>query len=121
MVMMTTNILMVGAGGFFGAVCRYLMTLPFKPAEGTFPTATFIVNISGCLALGLISGRLSAPQHLLFGTGFLGAYTTFSAFSMETYALFSQGRLTLGILYAGLSVLVGLLAASLGFHLSKFY
>jgi len=112
--------LWVGAGGFAGAVARYLlggwMTSWLGPG---FPYATFVINVTGSFVLGLLLGMLeghvvSPIVPLSMAVGFLGAYTTFSTFSYETLRLLEDGSFLLaGVNVVG-SVLVGLFSAMLG-------
>ncbi len=108
------NILIVGIGGLMGTIIRYLIGLSFKNA-GTFPWATLLINVTGSFLLGLLVARVSHPQYLLWCIGFLGAFTTFSTFSVETMQMLSEGRYLPGMLYVLLSVLLGVGAAALGF------
>jgi fluoride exporter len=79
-----------------------------------------VVNLTGCLVIGLVLGwaesrdTLSREARLLIVTGFLGSYTTFSAFGWETYDLFRTDELVRAISYAVLSVVLGVLAVWLG-------
>ena len=92
------NFLLVMAGGSLGAASRYGISLLAVKMWGTrFPWGTLIVNLAGCFLIGLLFGlsdrmRLLTPEmRLLLITGFLGALTTFSAFSMETVAAGQAG------------------------------
>jgi CrcB protein len=86
----------------------------------TWPWATFIVNVSGCFALGLIATHLrerppEAPHwHPLLGTGFCGAYTTFSTMQLELVRMIDHDRFALASAYALASVLAGYLAILAG-------
>lgn len=92
------QVLLVGLGGFCGAVARYgigrLMT------SGTFPYATLTVNVVGSLFIGLLATAFATrsletePFRLFLIVGFLGAFTTFSAFSLETLQLLNSGAWT---------------------------
>lgn len=100
--------LCVGAGGFVGAVLRYLASLVLP--ESAFPVATFAVNVLGSFAIGLIVGAVDArpgmlsPNAVLFlKTGVCGGFTTFSTFSLETLGLFERGAWLLGGVYAAAS------------------
>jgi CrcB protein len=92
------NWLLVGAGGFAGSVARhYLGGLVLHRAGATrFPLATLTVNVLGCLVIGFLAGiaersqLLSPGVRLLLFTGFLGGFTTFSAFGYESYFLARQ-------------------------------
>ncbi len=117
----------VGAGSFIGGVLRYLtaqfVQSKFLPA---FPFGTLAVNAVGCFAIGLIFGLnekmiLSAEWRLFLATGVCGGFTTFSAFSGETFALLREGQLGYALIYITLSVAAGLLATFVGFSLVKFF
>ena len=87
--------------------------------SGGFPWGTFAVNISGCLALGLLTGLglhhgLDGTAQTVIGTGGLGAYTTFSTFTFETVRLAEEGAVDLAFRNAAASLLLGLAAASVG-------
>ena len=122
---MLKSILLVGAGGFAGSVLRYLIS-EFSALKwgAAFPYGTFIVNIAGCLIIGLIYGLgvkqiASTEMRLLLATGFCGGFTTFSSFSFEFLVLLREGHTTLAFLYAGGSMAVGLTAVWLGVLITK--
>lgn len=119
-----TNILLVGFGGFFGSVARYLFggwALQLT-AQDRFPAGTFAVNVVGCLVIGVLAGlaerfEIFGPETRLFlFTGVLGGFTTFSAFGLETIHLLRRGDPWVAAAYVGLSVALGLLAVWLGFR-----
>lgn len=113
------NCLAVGAGGFLGAVLRYLIGLiPLEMRSG-FPAKTFAINVAGCFAIGLIAGfaeksSIDPRLLLLLKVGVCGGFTTFSSFALETQGLISDGNTVTGVLYASLSLVVGTLAVLLG-------
>ncbi len=114
-------ILIAGAGGFLGTVSRFLASRYFQTLFlSAFPYGTFIVNITGCLLIGIIygisqKGNILSPGWILFLTVcFCGGFTTFSAFAGENIALLRDGNFFHFALYAGLSVFLGLLATFLG-------
>lgn len=100
------NILLVMLGGSLGALCRYGVSLLAARWFGAgFPWGTLIVNLSGCLLIGLIFGMTERgtthpAERLFFVTGFLGALTTFSTYALET-AQAAPGSITL----AGINIL----------------
>jgi len=108
------NYLFVMAGAFFGAMARYGISLWFGELE--FPMATMTVNIIGCFLLGFLLTLVSISRHdrqvwaLTFGTGFLGAFTTFSTFALDVLLLALPGAL----LYIGASLAVGIIFAGAG-------
>ncbi|ADC69227.1 CrcB protein [Methanocaldococcus sp. FS406-22] len=94
---MIRELLLIGVGGFFGAIFRYLIS-GIVPVKFGIPTGTLIVNLIGSFILGfLLYCSLFAPipteYKLLIGTGFCGALTTFSTFSYETFVLVDEGLL----------------------------
>lgn len=119
-------ILIVGAGGFIGSVCRYLLSIFVQQkAASEFPFGTLSVNIIGCLLIGIMFGvaqrmQMSGEWRLLLITGVLGGFTTFSAFSIETINLFKGGNLSYVFIYILSSVIVGLAATLAGAWLSGF-
>lgn len=108
--------------GALGAGARYLMVeWVTRWLREPAPIATLIINVSGAFALGVATTALAAPSslvaRLLIGVGFLGGYTTFSALSFETLALGRRGERGIAWLYAGVSLIGGMLAAALGLAL----
>jgi fluoride exporter len=113
--------LLIGLGGFLGANARYLVGSWFAERYGaSFPYGTLVINVSGSFVIGffsvLVTEHVIDHPHwrLFFVTGFLGAYTTFSTFSFETFALLQQRAHLLALANMGGSVILGLLAAVLG-------
>ena len=112
--------MVVGAGGFIVAVCRYLIGLiPLK--EGcVFPIKTFIINIVGSLIIGIIatlaikSNSLNPRVILFLKVGICGGFTTFSSFALETSDLMKNGNTVIALLYAILSMVVGVAAVFAG-------
>ncbi|MBX6395362.1 MAG: CrcB family protein [Alicyclobacillaceae bacterium] len=102
-------------GGALGSLCRYVFS-SWQPAAG-WPWATFLINLSGAyilalfLTLAIEAWALPAAVRLGFGTGFVGAYTTFSTFVWEAWRLHAQGQTWLAVLYVHLSAAGGLLLA----------
>lgn len=107
--------LIVGAGGFLGAVLRYLIgLLPVSPASG-FPIKTFAINVLGAFAIGIVAalGARNAldPRLTLFlKVGVCGGFTTFSSFALETNDLLAKGATATAALYVVLSIALGVLA-----------
>ncbi|MBM7651036.1 fluoride efflux transporter CrcB [Neobacillus cucumis] len=115
---MIFNIAWVAIGGFFGAISRFgLSTLIKGKYPTTFPFATLLINLLGSFLLGIIvGGNLGNSLRLLLGTGFMGAFTTFSTFKLETIQLHIQRKWNVMILYIASSYLFGILLAFLGIH-----
>lgn len=117
-------LLMVAAGGALGAVARYgLSGWVQSVTDGTFPWGTLVVNVLGCFFLGFAFRvlQLSALAPALRGAvtvGFLGAFTTFSTFGLETVGLLQDGRWARAAAYVGASVAVGVVAVLAGLWLA---
>jgi CrcB protein len=117
------NILAVGAGGFVGAILRYLVGQWIHITNG-FPLETLIVNLFGCLFLAWFftittkKWNINLNLKLAIGTGFTGAFTTFSTFSVETLNLINYNQFSLALLYILLSVLGGIGLALTGVKLA---
>ena len=120
------RILFLGIGGFAGSNARYWISLLMIRLTGgnNFPFGTLTVNAAGCLLLGLLAGgaapsRLAPELRLLMGTGFLGALTTFSTFSVETVELFQNGNQLQAFINTALNLGIGFAAAALGLYLAQ--
>jgi len=115
------TLLAVFIGGGAGATCRYGAGR-FVGARyaGAFPLGTFLINVTGCFALGLLATALAAWRRdvalptALLATGFLGGYTTFSTYALEGVLLYNDGSRRLAAYNLLGSVVAGLLAAALG-------
>ncbi len=122
------KLLVIGLGGFLGAVLRYEISgLAHRVWGAQFPFGTLAVNLLGCFVLGLFmtlaEGRfLVSPQWRTFiGIGLLGAFTTFSTFSFETMALLQESLYLKAILNISLSLFFGLVAMWLGIMTAKIF
>ena len=120
------NVLVIGIGGFVGAVARYGIAVWIGQRWGrSFPLGTFVINVSGSFLIGLLMTLMAErftenPQwRLLLVVGFLGAYTTFSTFEYETGALLKDGEWLFAGLNVVLSVIVGFVALKLGEVIAK--
>lgn len=109
-------------GGAFGATARYLVSL-YVPRTDSLPWPTLAVNLVGAFLLGLLLERIviSGPDHgwhrlarLHFGTGFLGAFTTYSSFAVETVLLAHDNRWLMAVAYLLVTVLGGALLSAAG-------
>jgi fluoride exporter len=117
------QVLLVGLGGCVGSIARYKLggwVLHHHAEDWRFPVGTFLVNVLGCLAAGILGG-LVERQHwfspdirLLLFTGFLGGFTTFSAFGVETVFLLRRGEVWVALGYVLSSVICGLAFLWLG-------
>jgi fluoride exporter len=121
----------ISFGAIAGALSRYYLSLYLSlwltdRLGMEFPYGTFLINITGCAAMGLFSSltlerslHLSPEIRLMVTTGFLGAYTTFSTYGLEMVNLWRNGSLELAGLYGVGSVILGAIATYLGMVLGK--
>ena len=120
-------ILLIGLGGFAGAVARYLVDMAVSERVGVaFPFGTLVINVTGSFALGLLVA-LSADRGILppdirgpLLIGFLGAYTTFSTYMLESWRLLEAGATGAAILNLGGSTVLGLVAVAAGLLVGRF-
>ena len=120
------NLLWIALGGAFGALARYgVGGFVQSRMNAIFPYGTLIVNLSGCLIMGIVTGLItdqvlvSPTIRYLVPIGFIGAYTTFSTFELETYRAIESGAWLIGATYAAISVFVGFFAIWLGFAIAR--
>ena len=122
------NLLLVAIGGAFGACSRYLfMEMIILLHRGSsFPIGTILVNVIGSFLMGVAHflavqylDSISLQTRLLFITGVLGGFTTFSAFSADSLRLITAGQFSLAFVYIFSSVIFSILAIFFGFYLSK--
>ena len=119
---MLKNILYVGMGGFLGSTSRYIIS---HYLNTDFPYGTLLVNTLGSLLLGFLAFKLVKSTDvkpeiiLMMTTGFIGAFTTFSSYMLETHLLWSEERLILSIVYLFANLFLGLVFVSIGIHLGK--
>jgi len=115
-----SSVAFVGLGGALGACSRYSVGLLLARVDSPLPYATLSVNVVGSFVAGLLAtwflykGLLGSPVHLMLIVGFLGAFTTFSAFSVETLRLFESGNFALAALNVTLNVVFSLVAVLIG-------
>lgn len=116
------NLLFLGFGGFLGAISRYLLSdyVQNMLKHTGFPYGTLTVNILGCFVLGLLNqlaiskGLLANHTRLFLMVGFVGAFTTFSTFTVESAHLFQNGQNTAGMLNILGSNLLGIAFVFIG-------
>ena len=116
------NVLFVGVGGFLGAILRFIVSgyVQNLSVSGSFPVGTLAVNFLGCLLLAGLSaasnqvGGFSAESRALIFIGLLGAFTTFSTFSLETFTLFQDGKLVSAGFNVFLNITICILAVWMG-------
>ncbi len=118
--------LLISAGAILGANTRYWISDWASKKFGLgFPYGTFIINLTGCFLIGffltLVTERfvLDPRWRLLIAIGFLGAYTTFSTYAYESFALLYQGQWLSGMLNLLGSTILGVIAVGLGVFLGK--
>lgn len=123
---MIKTLLLVGTGGFFGSISRFLASRFMQNNfPSSFPVGTFLVNITGCLLIGLIYGfserssMLTPGWKMFLAVGFCGGFTTFSTFANENLALLRDGEFLHFFLYTGLSVFLGIAATFFGVLITK--
>ncbi len=122
------SICQVAIGGALGAVSRYLTGIAFtRLGLSEFPYATLFVNVSGSFLIGIayiflvdLQGEMGKYTPLII-TGFLGGYTTFSAFSLEFWLMYQQGRVVESMFYALSSASLSIVAIFLGIAVAKQY
>ncbi len=110
-------VLLIFFGGGAGATCRYgIGRFVGGRYQGEFPLGTFLINVTGCFAIGLLASlhRNTALATAGLGTGFLGGYTTFSTYALEGVLLFTGGSRRLATTSLLGSVVCGMLAAAAG-------
>jgi CrcB protein len=120
----------VFVGGFAGALARYGVITIWPTASNSFPIATLFVNLLGAFLLGLLLEGLSRRGRddgllriirLLIGTGFMGAFTTYSTFAVETNQLIRHGSVVVALLYIASSIIGGLLLCAVGIKIAAVY
>lgn len=119
------KILSVAVGGAFGALARYALNIFFAGKFASFPFATFFINVTGSFLIGFLAILLtekflvSENLRLFLTVGFLGAYTTFSTFELETFVLIREKQLSSAFLYVSASFAIGLIGLISGVWLAK--
>jgi len=120
-----TEIFLVGVGGFAGAAARYLVGVALSAQLSAFPFATLLVNLAGCLIVGVLSELSSTTSllppelRLILATGFCGGFTTFSSYINETSVLLRSGELFPAVFYLAVSVVLGMICLYTGMLLAR--
>lgn len=121
-----SKILLVAAGGAFGAVARYAVNVsPLAGALGRFPLPTFVINVVGSFLIGLclviFTDRFDVAENIRSAVliGFIGAFTTFSTFELEIYTLIKDRLFLTAFTYIAASIVTGFIGVALGIELGK--
>lgn len=118
------NPIAISLGAIVGALCRYYLTLWFAQRFGTNPYGTLFVNLTGCLGMGFFTtlaleiASISPEVRLLIAVGFLGSYTTFSTYELDTLNLLSD-NLAAAVGYWAGSALLGGISLQIGIILAR--
>jgi CrcB protein len=118
-------LLLIGTGSFIGGILRYSLSQFIQTKFlSTFPFGTLGVNIIGCFTIGIVFSlsertNMSPEMRLFLATGICGGFTTFSAFSNETFSLMRNGQLFYASAYITSSILFGVFATFIGYSLLK--
>jgi CrcB protein len=122
----TSKLLSVAAGGSLGAVARYLLNIsPLGSIFAKFPLPTFLINVVGSFLIGFLmivfADKIAVSENVRMAVivGFLGAFTTFSTFEMETFGLMREKEFLLAFVYLFLSIFVGFVGVLAGVALGR--
>ena len=120
------NPVAVSLGAISGALCRYYLNLWFVERFGVgFPYGTFFINVTGCFLMGLVfmatesAIAISPEVKLLVATGFLGSYTTFSTYGLDTVSLIEAKGVIPALIYGVGSAVIGIISVKLGIELVR--
>lgn len=115
---MIKSMLLVGAGGAFGSIARYAVSLLFAHFAICSHWATLLVNVVGSFLIGFAIPLLSNGAHLFAVVGFCGGFTTFSTFSSQALQLFQTGERLMAAVYVLASLVASVLMVFLGMFLA---
>ena len=123
-----SNFMLVGVAAAFGAWLRWLITYFLTIVDPSLPHGTLVVNLIGGLFIGISFAAIQSTSidvseeiKLILNVGFLGAFTTFSKYSMELLNLFLKGEIALGIFFGALNVMGALLFCFIGWYLFNLF
>ena len=123
-----SNFMLVGVAAAFGAWLRWLITYFLTIVDPSLPHGTLVVNLIGGLFIGVSFAAIQSTSidvseeiKLILNVGFLGAFTTFSTYSMELLNLFLKGEIALGIFFGALNVMGALLFCFIGWYLFNLF
>ena len=119
------NTLFIGCGSFLGGAARYLVSIAMKTVGKGFPWGTLVVNLVGCLFIGLLWGFFSKNSNessswaLFMTVGICGGFTTFSTFSKEALMMLQAGNFFSLLAYVAISVIAGIALVAAGYYLVR--
>ena len=119
------NTLFIGCGSFLGGAARYLVSIAMKTVGKGFPWGTLVVNLVGCLFIGLLWGFFSKNSNessswaLFMTVGICGGFTTFSTFSKEALMMLQAGNFFSLMAYVAISVIAGIALVAAGYYLVR--
>lgn len=119
------NTLFIGCGSFLGGAARYLVSIAMKTVGKGFPWGTLVVNLVGCLFIGLLWGFFSKNSNessswaLFMTVGICGGFTTFSTFSKEALMMLQAGNFMSLLAYVAISVIAGIALVAAGYYLVR--